>query len=137
MSDVVRTRCRRSPRTLLLAGLLSASLLSCGRAQPVEVGLSGLPPAMPPTSVPATSFQGAVAEVDAPAGALVVAVQIVWTPVLKADPRPRRVLIDAGTRWEPAIGLADLRVGEEVQVDAVDAGDGNWRALRVQLFDID
>ena len=137
MSDVVRTRCRRSPRTLLLAGLLAASLLACGRAQPVEVGLSGLPPAVPPTSVPETVFQGSVASVDAGAGALVVDVTIVWTPVIKADPHPRRVLIDAGTRWEPALGIADLRVGEEVQVEAVDAGDGNWRALRVQLFDID
>ena len=139
MSDEGRTRCRRSPRRLLVAtALLSATLLACSRAEEIQVGASGLPPAVPAASEPATRFQGSVASIDVAAGRVVVDVQIVWTPVLKAERHERRVRIDAGTRWEPAsVGLAGLRVGEEVQVEAAEAVDGIWPALRVQLFDID
>ena len=137
MSDVGRIRCRRSSSRLLVAGLLSATLLSCGRAAPVEVAVSGLPPAPPPVSGPATTFQGSVASVDAGAGVLVVDVKIVWTPVLKAEQEQRRVVVGAGTRWDRGLTVAGLRAGDEVQVDAADPVDGSWPALRVRLFDID
>lgn len=137
MSDVGRTRYSWSSRGLLIAGLLSALLVSCGRAGPVEVAVNGLPPAPPPASAPATSFQGSVASVDAGAGVLTVAVQIVWTPVIKADAHERRVLVSGATRWERGLSLAGLRAGDEVQVDAADAVDGGWPALRVRLLDID
>ena len=138
MSVVGRTRCRRrsSTRLLVATALLSATVLACGRA-PVEVAVSGLPPAPPPASEPATSFQGSVASVDAGAGLLVVDVKIVWTPVLKAEQEQRRVLVGAGTRWDHGVALAGLRAGDEVQVDAGDPLDGSWPALRVRLFDID
>ena len=139
MSDVGRTRCRRSHRRLLVAtALLTATLLACGRPAPVEVAVAGLPPKAPPASDLTTKFQGSVTSVDAGAGALVMAVRIVWTPVLKAEPHERRVVVDPGTGWEPAsVGLADVRVGEEIQVEAVETPAGSWQALRVQLFDID
>ena len=137
MSDVGRTRCRQASARLLLAGALAAFLVACGQSQPVEVAVSGLPPAPPSTVEPATKFQGSVASVDAGAGALVVNVQIVWTPVLKAEPHERRVVVDAGTRWDRGLSLSGLRPGDEVQVEAADPVDGSWPALRVQLFDIE
>ena len=137
MSDVGRTRCRRSSTRLIVAGLLSALLFSCGTAEPVEVAVSGLPPAPPPASEPATTFQGSVASLDAGAGVLLVDVTIVWTPVITAGGHQRRVLVDAGTRWERGLTLAGLRAGDEVQVDAADEVDDGWPALRVRLFDID
>ena len=137
MSDVGRTRCRQALSRLLVAGALSALLVACGRTQPMEVAVSGLPPAPPPSSEPATKFQGSVASVDAGAGALVVNVQIVWTPVLEADPHERRVVVGAATRWDRGLSLSGLRVGDEVQVEATDPVDGSWPALRVQLFDIE
>jgi hypothetical protein len=119
--------------------LLSATLLSCGGAAPVEVTANGLPPAPapPPASEPATRFQGSVVSVDAGAGVLVVDVSIVWTPVVTAGGDERRVVVGAGTRWDQGLSLAGLRAGEEVQVDAADPVDGSWPALRVQLFDLD
>ncbi len=138
MSDVGRTRCRRSPTRLLVASaLLSATLLACGRTAPVEVAVSGLPPAPPPASEPATVFQGSIASVDAGAGVLVVDVTIVWAPVLKAEQEQRRVVVGPGTHWDGGLTVAGLRAGDEVQVDAADPVDGSWPALRVQLFDID
>jgi hypothetical protein len=139
MSDVGRTRCRRSHGLLLVAtALLSATLLACGGAAPVEVTASGLPPAPPPpASEPATRFQGSVVAVDVGAGVLVVDVTIVWTPVIAAGGDQRRVVVGAGTRWDRGVSLAGLRAGEEVQVDASDPVDGSWPALRVQVFDID
>lgn len=134
MPDIGHLRYRR----LLAAGLLSAVLVSCGRAQPVQMAVSGLPPAVPPATAPTTSFQGQVAAVDADAGIVTMAVQIVWTPVLKADPHERKVLMDARTGWDPAPrSLSDLRVGEELQVEAVEAVEGVWPAVKVQLLDID
>jgi hypothetical protein len=138
MSEVGRTRCRRSPGRLLVAtAVLSATLLSCGRAAPVQVTANGLPPAPLPASEPATRFQGSVVSVDAGAGVLVVDVSIVWTPVITAGGDERRVVVGPGTRWDQGLSLAGLRAGEEVQVDAADPVDGSWPALRVQLFDID
>jgi hypothetical protein len=134
MPDIGHLRYRR----LLAAGLLSAVLVSCGRAAPVPLAVSGLPPAVPPPAGPTTSFQGQVAGVDADAGIVTLAVQIVWTPVLKADPHERKVLVDARTGWDPAPrAIADLRVGEELQVEAVEAVEGVWPAVKVQLLDID
>jgi hypothetical protein len=138
MSHVGRTRCLWSAARLLAAGaLLAGTLLACARAAPVEVAVSGLPPAPPPASGPATRFQGSVVSVDAGAGVLVVDVSIVWTPVITAGGDERRVVVGAGTRWDQGLSLAGLRAGEEVQVDAADPVDGSWPALRVQLFDID
>lgn len=124
-------------RRLLVAGLLSATLVACGRAAPVEIGMSGLPPAAPPAAT--TSFQGQVASVDAGTGIAVVDVRIIWTPVLTADRHERKVLVDASTLWEPATssGLAGLKVGEELQVEAVEAVEGVWPAVKIQLFDVD
>lgn len=138
MPDVGRTRSRRSStRLLVAAGVLSATLLACGQRPPVEVAVSGLPPAPAPASEPATVFQGSVASVDAGAGVLVVDVTIVWTPVITAGGDQRRVLVGAGTRWDRGLTLAGLRAGDDVQVDAADPVDGSWPALRVQVFDID
>lgn len=133
MAGVGQVRYRR----LVVAGLLSATLVACGRSAPVEIGMSGLPPAVPPPAT--TSFQGQVASVDANTGIVVVDVRIIWTPVLAADPHERKVLVDAQTRWEPASspGLAGLRVGEEIQVEAVEAVEGVWPAVLVQLFDVE
>jgi hypothetical protein len=132
MPGVGQAGCRR----LLVAGLLSATLVACGRAAPVEIGMSGLPPAAPPSAT--TSFQGQVASVDAGAGIVLVDVRIIWTPVLTADRHERKVLVDAQTRWDPASSdLAGLKVGEEVQVEAGEAVEGVWPAMRVQLFDVD
>ena len=124
-------------KRLLVAGLLAATLAACGRPEPLQtVGVANVPPPGPPA--PTTSFQGAVASVDIEAGAVVVAVQIVWTPVLKAHRHDRRVVVDAGTTWDPgSLGLAGLQVGEEVQVEALDEVDGSWPALRVRRFDVD
>lgn len=138
MSDVGRTRSRRSSTRLLIAGgLLSAFLLSCGQSRPVEVTAGGLPPAPPPVSEPATRFQGSVASVDAGAGVLVVDVKIVWLPVLKAEQEQRRVIVGAGTHWDGGLTVAGVRAGDEVQVDAADPVNGSWPALRVQVFDIE
>ena len=140
MSDVRRSSRRWSSARLVVAGgVLAFLLLSCGQSSPVEVVVSGgLPPAVPaPVPEPATRFQGSVASVEAGAGALVVNVQIVWTPVLKAEAHQRRVVVDAGTRWDLGMSLTAVRAGDEVQVDAADPVDGTWPALRVQLFDID
>ncbi len=124
-------------RRLLVAGLLSATLVACGRSAPVEIGMSGLPPAAPP--VETTSFQGQVASVDAGAGIVVMDVRIVWTPVLTADRHERKVLVDASTVWDPAAssGLVGLKVGEEIQVEAVEAVEGVWPAVKIQVFDVD
>lgn len=143
MSDMGRSRCRWASARLVVAGaLLSGFLLACGASQPVEVAVSGLPPApAPPPPAPepepATRFQGAVASVDAGAGALVVDVSIVWTPALQAGAHQRRVVVGDATQWDRGLALADLRPGDEVQVDAGDAVDGSWPALRVRLFDIE
>ncbi|MGI8983317.1 MAG: hypothetical protein ACR2HM_02095 [Acidimicrobiales bacterium] len=141
MPDVAQARYRR----LLVGGLLAATLVACGRAQPVQVAAGGLPPGLPPAPVATTSFQGAVASVDAGTGTVVVAVTIVWTPVLKAEAHERRVLIDSQTRWGPSgprsgaqdPAPAELRIGQEIQVEAVDAVEGVWPALKIQLLDID
>lgn len=103
----------------------------------MNVAVTGLPPAPPPTSEPATRFQGSVASVDPGAGVLVVDVTIVWTPSITKGGGERRVVVGAGTRWDHGLDLAGLRAGAEVQVDAADPVDGSWPALRVQVFDID
>ena len=137
MSDVGRAKSRRATRPLLAIALLSSFAVGCGRGQPVEAGAGGLPPPVAAPPAPTSSFQGAVAAYDRDAGDLVVAVQIVWTPVLKADRHDRRVVVDAHTRWEPASGQGDLAIGDEVQVEGEGPVDGRWRAVRVQLLDID
>lgn len=134
MADVGHARYRR----LLVAGMLLATLLACQRVEEVQIGATGRPPAGPAPSKRTTSFQGQVAAVDAGNGIVTMAVQIVWTPVLRAEPHERKVLVDGQTRWDPAPRLlSDLRVGEELQVVAVDAVEGVWPAVKVQLLDID
>ena len=140
MSNVEHQRVRRAERMLLAVGLFGALLAGCSRAATVEVRASGsLPPAPPPSAAgPAESFQGAVASIDPVTNELVVNVQIVWAPVIKADRHERRVAVGPQTRWQPAAtGLDLLRVGDEVQVEAVSRPDGTWEARQVQLFDID
>lgn len=132
MSDV-RARWRRATKPLLAVALLSTFVLGCGRAGEVQVGTAFPTPVTAPSTAP-SSFQGAVTAFDRQAGQLTVAVQIVWTPVLKADPHERQVVVDPQTRWEPS---ADVVVGDEVQVEAEDPIDGRWPAVRVQLLDID
>ena len=134
MADVGHARYRR----LLVAGMLLATLVACQRAEDVRIGVSGLPPAPASPPGPTTSFQGQVAAVDAGTGIVTMAVQIIWTPVLKAEPHERKVLVDGQTRWDPAPRLlSELRVGEELQVEAVDAVEGIWPAVKVLLLDID
>ena len=121
---------------LVPAVLVSALLVACGQTKQVEVTAPAA--AALPRPVHTSTFQGAVAEVDRQAGALVVDVRIVWAPVLEARAHERRVVVDAGTRWDPPSGgLSQLLVGQEVQVDGEDAGDGAWRAAQVSLLDID
>ena len=136
MSDVGRARCRRSTRPLVAVALLSTFVLGCGRSERIEVSAAApLPVAAPPA--PTTSFQGAVTTFDRAAGHLTVAVKIVWTPVLKADRHDREVVVDADTLWDPSTASADVLVGDEVQVESMDAVDGRWPAVRIQLLDID
>jgi hypothetical protein len=140
MSNVEHGRSRRGERVLAAIGLCAALLAGCSRASTVQVSASAsLPPAPPPTAAgPVETFQGAVGSLDVPAGELVVNVQIVWAPVLKAERGERRVAVGPHTLWEPAgTALALLRVGDEVQVEAVMGPDGIWEARQVQLFDID
>ena len=140
MSNVDHRRVRRGQRMLVAVGLSAVLLAGCGRASTVEVSASGsLPPAPPSTAGgPTESFQGAVASIDPVTNELVVNVQIVWAPVIKADRHERRVAVGPQTRWQPAAtGLDLLRVGDEVQVEAVSRPDGTWEARQVQLFDID
>lgn len=141
MFDVGRTRCRWASARLVVAGaLLSGFLLACGASQPVEVAVSGLPPAPPVPAPPAptTIFQGTVASVDPATGIVAVDVHIVWAPAIQGGAHQRRVLVDRATRWDPApAALSDRLVGADVQVEALDAVEGVWPALKVQLVDID
>lgn len=139
MSNVEHPRLRDGEWLLAAVGLLAALLVGCSRTGTVEVSAAA-PPTVPVTapSGDVETFQGSVASLDTANGMLVVAVQIVWTPVLKADPHERRVAIGPQTRWEPlGNGMAALRVGDEVQVEATSGPDGTWRARKVSLFDID
>ncbi|MGI8807655.1 MAG: DUF5666 domain-containing protein [Acidimicrobiales bacterium] len=116
--------------------LLSAALVACGQGGQVEVTA----PAAAATPQPAamSTFQGPVAAVDPIAGTLVVAVAMVWAPVMEARAHERRVFVDRRTQWEPGPGdLSRLLVGDEVQVEAEDVLDGTWRAVKVLLLDID
>ena len=140
MSNVEHGKSRRGERVLAAVGLCAVLLAGCSRTNTVEVSASAsLPPAPPPTAAgPAETFQGALAAVDVANEELVVDVQIVWAPVLKAERGERRVALGPQTRWEPAgTTLALLRVGDEVQVEAVIGPDGIWEARQLQLFDID
>jgi len=123
-----------------VASLLAVLLAACDGASQLELSAGGgIPPvgANEPEAA-ASSFQGAVAAVDPGVGALVVDVQIVWTPVLEARRHERRVTAGPQTRWDPGVeGLGRLVVGDEVQVDASEGVDGIWQAVRVRLLDID
>ena len=137
MSDVGRARSSRAARAFAGAVLLSGLLVGCGRGSS-DLAVTGLPPAVPAPPAPTTSFQGSVAAVDVEAQILVVNVSIVWTPVIKGGAHERRVLVDQQTRWEPApADLGQLLVGDEVQVEALDAVEGVWPAVKVQLLDIE
>lgn len=141
MSDVGRARCRRAMRPLVALASLSSFVLGCARAEHVEVvaaprPVSG-PPAVSAPAGPTSSFQGPVTAFDRSGGHLTVAVHIVWTPVLEADRHDREVLIEPSTVWDPSTAAADVLIGDEVQVEAEDAADGRWRAVRIQLLDID
>jgi hypothetical protein len=123
----------------LLVVLGFTALLACGRAEPVEVGAAAAgsrsASVVDPPAADVSSFQGAVAAVDSASGEVTVAVQIVWTPQIKAEPHERRVIVDHDTRWDPV--RSDLQVGEDIQVRAQPTDDGRWRALQIQLFDLD
>ena len=140
MSDVVHARSKRqwvwrSGVVVVLAALAGG----CGGLGQVQVSASApVAPFTRPADGPTTSFQGAVTSLDGEAGMMVVAVQIVWAPVLRAEAHERRVLVDRATGWDPAReGLSQVFIGDEVQVDALDVADGPWRALRIRLLDID
>ncbi len=139
MSNMEHRGVRQGEWVLAAVGLLAALLVSCSRVDNVEVSASGLPPASSTaTGEPGERFQGAVAAVDAAADHFVLAVRIVWTPVLKAAQEDRQVIVGPQTRWVPSTaGAAQLRVGEDVQVEAVSLPDGTWQARTVQLFDVD
>ena len=139
MAHVEQGRVRRGEWVLAAVGLLASLLVSCTRADSVEVSSSAVPPAPTASSpAPGSRFQGAVTAVDLDRGELTVAVQIEWMPVLRAVREDRRVAVGADTRWVPAgTEFAMLHVGDEVQVDAVSGPDGTWQAQQVQLVDID
>lgn len=140
MFNVEHGKSRRSERVLAAVGLCAALLVGCSRSSTVEVSASAaVPPGPPPTAAgPTETFQGSVAAIDVTAEELVMDVQIVWAPVLKAERGDRRVALGPQTSWEPAgITLALLRVGDEIQVEAAMGPDGTWEARQVQLFDID
>lgn len=139
MSNVEHAKFRDGDLLLAAVGLLAALLVSCSRVDTVEVSAAA-PPKPPVTAAdrPGSTFQGSVASIDLDAGELVVAVQIVWAPVLEADRHDRRVVVSPSTQWEPGpSGLASLHLGDEVQVEAVGGPDGAWLASKVSLFDID
>lgn len=124
---------------LLAAGLLA--LTACSPASTVvttSAGASARPAPPPPPRDDASSFQGAVVSVDPAAGEVVVDVHVVWTPVVKPGTGSRRVLVDSGTAWDPPGGkLTLLPAGLEVQVKAVPVDDDGWRALQIQLVDVE
>jgi len=116
--------------------LLSAGLVACGQVEQVDVTASAA--AATPQVVAVATFQGSVAAVDPEAGTMVVAVEIVWAPVMEARAHERRVFVDRATQWEPGPGdISRLLVGDEVQVEGEDALDGTWRAGKVLLLDLD
>ena len=139
MSNVKHQRFREAEWVLAAVGVLAALLVSCSRPSVVEVSAA----APPTTAVTAPAgdvetFHGAVASIDRGRGELVVAVQMIWAPVLKADRHDRRVVLGPQTRWEPAgNGLAGLYVADEVQIEATVGPDGTWQARKISLFDID
>ena len=139
MSDMGRANCTRTARAVAGAVVLSGLLIGCGRgADQLTAAGSSLAPPVPGPPAQTTSFQGAVTSVDPATGTMVVDVSIVWTPVIQRGEGERRVLVDGQTLWEPApVELTDRLVGGEVQVEAVDAGEGVWPAVKVQLLDID
>ena len=139
MSKVEHRGVRQGEWTLAAVGVLAALVVSCSRVQSVEVRASGLPPVSSTVPAePAEKFQGSVAAVDAAHDDFVVSVRIIWTPVVKAAREDRRVTVGPQTRWVPTTaGLAQLRGGDEVQVEAVSLPDGTWQARTVQLFDVD
>jgi hypothetical protein len=116
----------------LLAVLGLTALMACARADRMEVSAAS---ASPPPAADVSSFQGTVAAVDPASGDVTVRVQIVWTPVIQADPHDRIVTFDGDTQWVPA--RSDLQVGEDLQVKATAAPDGRWQARQIQLFDLD
>ena len=135
MQDVGHGKCRRRGERLVVAVLLSAGLVACGQGGQVQVTAPAA--AGGPEPVATATFQGSVAAVDPPAGTLVVAVRMVWAPVMEARAHERRVFVDGETQWEP--GPADvsrLLVGDEVQVEGEEAPDGTWRAVKLLLLDI-
>lgn len=128
--------CRPPFERLVAAVLASTALVACGRVEQVEVTTPAATASPRPAAT--STFQGAVSAVDAQAGALVVAVEIVWAPVIEARAQERQVMVVSRTRWDPGPGdLSRLRVGDEVQVDAEDALDGTWRAVRIIVVDLD
>ena len=139
MSNMEKRGRRRGGWVFAAVGLSAAILVGCGPGTTVEVSASASrPPAPPTTTGPTEKFQGAVATIDLGANELVVDVKIVWAPVIKAERQERRVAVGPQTRWEPAgTGLAALRQGDEVQVEAASGPDETWEARQVQLFDID
>ena len=142
MSNAEHRELGQGKWVLAAVGLFAAAVLvGCISADRVEVSTGGVPPASAPSTVPVKpgeKFQGAVAAVDVDANELTVTVGIVWTPAVKAVSEDRRVVVGSATRWTPAaVGLGQLRVGEEVQVEAVALPDGTWQARQVQLFDLD
>ncbi len=143
MVQVRGARNRRRGVSLVAVVLSAALLAGCGdRVERVEVSapdpIAAPRSAEPTTSTSTATFQGAVTAVDRATGTVVVAVTIVWAPVLEARAHERRVRIDRQTAWEPGPGdISRLAVGEEIQVDAEDGPDGTWRAVKVLLMDID
>jgi hypothetical protein len=136
MSYLGRASWARAAGTFVAAAAVAGLLTACSGGERLAVTGAVPPPAAPPAA--ASTFQGAVASVDAGAGTMVVAVQIVWRPTVEARSEDRRVIVDGTTAWgSTPLRLGDLHVGEQVQVDANPTPDGAWRAVRVQLFDID
>lgn len=125
---------------LLAAGLLALTACSSGETVvSTSAGASArpAPPPAPPPPADLTSFQGSVVSVDPGAGEVVVDVHVVWAPVVRPATGHRRVRVDSATAWDPPGGkLTLLPQGLEVQVKAVPVADDLWRALQIQLVDV-
>ena len=139
MSNVQQGRYRRGGRQFLAIGLLATLLASCSRSGSIQVSASASP-SSPVTALrqEVSTFQGSVAAIDLIRNGLLVAVEIDWTPVLKAGRGERLVTVGPQTRWEPlGNSLASVRTGDQVQVEALPTAAGGWLAQKVSLFDID
>ncbi len=127
----------RLVQPFLVVAALAVALAGCGQVEDRSVSAAAARAPASAAPAPTSKFQGTVTSIDAEGSRFTVSVWMVWAPVMEARPHDRHVLVDGSTRWDPGeLRLSDVRLGEEVQVEADPAGD-DWRASKVALFDVD